>query len=83
MLLLVTAGSFGCWVFEAEMDDDVAAAADDELAEPDTVTNTPPPGAPATPLLLATGAAPVDVDVEYFPKSLGNSVVTPINPGIV
>lgn len=66
-------------MFEAEADDDVAAA-DDELVEPDAVTNTPP-GAPATPLLLAT-AAPV-VDVDDFPKSLGKSVVTPINPGIV
>lgn len=54
-MLLVTAGA----------DDD--AVADAELAEPDTVTNTPP-------------GAPVDVDVEDFPKSLGNSCVTPINP---
>ena len=51
-MLLVTAGA-----------DDVAAGAD-ELAELDTVTNTPPG----------------PVDVEDFRKSLGNSVVTPMNP---
>lgn len=64
-MLLVIAGA-----------DDVAAA-DDELADPDTVTNAPP-GMRAGSLLAA--AAPVDV--EDFPKSLGNSVVIPINPGI-
>lgn len=54
---------------EAEADDDFAAADDDE--PDDSVTNTPPPGTPP---------ALVDDD---FPKSLGKSVVTPMNPGIV